>query len=126
MHQAKLTIPTTSRQSFISTPNIPNFIETVVKTFLGANIPLKKLRHPEIRHLFIDMGHPLPSESTSRRIVENIAKEGENQMIYNFTKKDIFIVIDEAEVDGKKYQAKPFSRSWYTTTARYHEMGNVA
>ena len=94
VHQAKLTIPTTSRQSFISTPNIPNFNETVVKTFLGANIPLKKLRHPAIRRLFIDMGHLLPSESTSRRIVENIAKEEENQMIYNFTNKDIFIVID--------------------------------
>ena len=103
VHQAKLTIPTTSRQSFISTPNIPNFNETVVKTFLGANIPLKKLRHPAIRRLFIDMGHPLPSESTSRKIVENTAKEEENQMIYNFTNKDIFIVIDEAEVDGKKY-----------------------
>ena len=103
VHQAKLTIPTTSRQSFISTPNIPNFNETVVKTFLGANISLKKLRHPAIRRLFIDMGNPLPSESTSRRIVENITKEEENQMIYNFTNKDIFIVIDEAEVDGKKY-----------------------
>ena len=53
--------------------------------------------------LFFDMVHPLPSESTSRRIVENVAKEEENQMIYNFTNKDIFIVIDEAEVDGKKY-----------------------
>ena len=103
VHQAKLTIPTTSRQSFISTPNIPNFKETVVKTFLGAIIPLKKLRHPAIWRLFIDMGHPLPSESTSRRIVENIAKEENNQMIYNFTNKDIFIVIDEAEVDGRKY-----------------------
>ena len=103
VYQAKLTIPTTSRQSFISTPNIPIFNETVVKTFLSANIPLKKLRHPAIRHLFIDMGHPLPSESTSRRIVENIAKEEENQMTYNFTNKDIFNVIDEAEVDGKKY-----------------------
>ena len=60
VHQAKLTIPTTSRQSFISTPNIPNFNETVVTTFLGANISLKKLRHPAIRRLFIDMGHPLP------------------------------------------------------------------
>ena len=88
---------------FISTPNIPNFNETVVKTFLGANVPLKKLRHPAIRRLFIDMGHPLPSESTSRRIVENIAKEEENQMIYNFTNKDIFNVIDEAEVDEEKY-----------------------
>ena len=104
VHQAKLTIQTTSRQSFITTPNIPNFNETVVKTFLGAKIPLKKLRHPAIRRLFIDMGHPLPSESTSRRIVENFAKEEENQMIYNFTNKDIFIVIDEAEVDGKKYR----------------------
>ena len=92
VHQAKLTIPTTSRQSFISTPNIPNFNETVVKTFLRANIPLKKLRHPAIRPLFIEMGHLLPSESTSRRIVENIAKEEE----------EIFIVIDEAEFDGKK------------------------
>ena len=27
VHRAKLTIPTTSRQSFISTPNIPNFIK---------------------------------------------------------------------------------------------------
>ena len=45
----------------------------------------------------------MPSESTSRRIVENIAKGEENQMIYNFTNKDIFIVIDEAEVDGKKH-----------------------
>ena len=51
VHQAKLTIPTTSRQSFILTPNIPNFNETVVKTFLGANIPLKKLCHPAIRRL---------------------------------------------------------------------------
>ena len=49
------------------------------------------------------MGHPLPSESIGRRFVENIAKEEENQMIYNFTNKDIFIVIDGTEVDGKKY-----------------------
>ena len=55
----------------------------------------------KVNAFIIDMGHSLPSESTSRRIVENIAKEEDNQMIYNFTNKDIFIVIDEAEVDGK-------------------------
>ena len=49
------------------------------------------------------MGHTLPNESTSRRIVESTAKEEENQTIYNCTNKDIFIVIDEAEVDGKEY-----------------------
>ena len=30
VHQANMTIPTTSRQSFISTTNVPNFNKTVV------------------------------------------------------------------------------------------------
>ena len=37
VHQAKLTIPTTSRQSFISTPNIPNFT-TIYFTLLVSRI----------------------------------------------------------------------------------------
>ena len=48
-----------------------NFVEVRDKTFLSADFPLYKLYNKHIQNLFHDIGHSLPSETTSRTVVLN-------------------------------------------------------
>ena len=70
--------------------------------FLAADIPLYKLRHPALRKLFQDIGNPLPSEFVCRNIVKSIGESIESKIIQVLKEDNIFMVVDEAEINGKK------------------------
>ena len=93
----------TPNQSFLYAPKLPDFNEGLVKAFLGANIPVKKVRNLGLRKLFTDIGQPLPCETSCRKKVEEIAKDDENRLRDILKDQPIFLIVDESEIEGKKY-----------------------
>lgn len=102
-HLRKSEESTASVQQFINVESKWDFARDVSKSFLSADIPLWKLRNPELRRLFARMGHPLPSEETCRSRI-NLLYDEEIGKLRDFVKeKPIFFVVDEADVSGSKY-----------------------
>lgn len=95
----------TPKQSLLSSNISPReqFIQKVTKAFLSADIPLHKLNNPAITDLFQYLGHIPPSETSCRSRVNSLAEEELNSIIEGLTGKQIFMVIDEAEVSGQKF-----------------------
>lgn len=75
----------------------------VARAFLCADIPLQKLKHPEIKNLFKKLGHDAPSESAARNHVPSLAEKEKSRIIETVTTKNIFMVVDESEINGVKY-----------------------
>ncbi|CAK8688417.1 unnamed protein product [Clavelina lepadiformis] len=80
-----------------------NFAENVTRAFLCADIPLHKLTNSHIKTLFHDLGHPLPSETACPSKVQKLADQ-EIQQLKNYLKdEDVFMVVDESEIDQRKF-----------------------
>ena len=95
-----------SKQSLFSADDLhkrSDFITKVADAFLCADIPLKKLNNPRLKDLFQTMGHTLPSESSCRMRVGPLAEVELQRIISLLAGKEIFMVVDEAEVGGKKF-----------------------
>ena len=75
----------------------------IVDAFLAADIPLHKLHVPQIRQLFTDLGQPVPSETTCRKHVENLATDQLQRLKEKIHGKNVFLVVDESEINGAKY-----------------------
>jgi len=90
-------------QTFL-TPISSDFTDKVVAAFSSADIPLYKLRNPSLRKLFEDIRHPLPSETSCRNRVADLAEQKLIQ-IKNLIKGAgaFFLVVDESEVKGNRY-----------------------
>jgi hypothetical protein len=88
-------------QSFIR-PTSDSFTEDVVKAFLAADIPLAKLRNKHLIDLFSSIGKTLPSESTCRRKVDDLATL-EMERIREILTGEIFLVVDESEIEGTNF-----------------------
>lgn len=102
-HQRKLEIqPYSIDQGFISRPK-ESLIDQVTNAFLSADIPLKKLRNPEIRKLFEFMGHSPPSESACRSRVFSMADKELQVTADKLSNSEVFLVADESDVNGVKY-----------------------
>lgn len=101
-HQGKL--KNCESQASIKNFNLSekSFPHKVTMAFLAADIPLYKLRHPALRKLFQDIGNPLPSEFVCRNIVKSIGESIESKIIQVLKEDNIFMVVDEAEINGKK------------------------
>ena len=91
------------KAEIVLSPGGAYFNERVVKAFLGANIPLKKVRNLGLRKLFTDIGQPLPCETSCRKKVEENAKDDENRLRDILKDEPIFLIVDESENKGKKY-----------------------
>ena len=91
----------TPNQSFLYAPKLPDFNERVVKAFLGANIPLKKVRNLDLRKLFTDIGQPLPCETSCRKKVEEIAKDDENRLRDILNLPEVKNIIRRFEFEGQ-------------------------
>lgn len=75
----------------------------ILDTFVSADIPLHKLRHPKFYNLFKFLGYSLPSESTIRACIEE-AYNTETSTIKNLIRdKYVFIVVDETSNDRKYF-----------------------
>ena len=83
-----------------------NFPRRVSEAFLAADIPLKKLQNPKLKQLFEDLGHPLPSETTCRGKVDEIAKDVRckiREVIEDEETTGIFVVFDETNIRSNSY-----------------------
>ena len=103
-HQGKLETNNKSqgKQTFLRLDQI-NFKEKVVSSFLAADIPLHKLNHPSLMSLFASMGEVLASETAARVSVAKLAYKKEEQIRELLFDKQIFLIVDEAEVAKRKY-----------------------
>ena len=90
-----------SSQATLS-PVTTDFSYQVCDAFLKADIPLKKLRSPSLKVLFNKMGHEIPSETTCRRRVDEIASQTVKKIKSKIAKSKIFLIADESDIDGKK------------------------
>jgi len=79
------------------------FATKVTEAFLSANISLYKLNNPHLKELFNFTGYNLPSETNCRSQVGPLAGEELQKIISLLSGKDFFLVLDEAEVAGRKF-----------------------
>ena len=91
-----------SQQTFLHFDQV-NFKEQVVSSLLAADIPLHKLNHPSLKSLFARMGKVLPSETAARACIAKLASQQEEQIQELLRDKNIFLIVDEAEVAKQKY-----------------------
>ena len=104
-HQKALSSTVQQRQQPIDSTNIgwDNFVGKVTSAFLSADIPLYKLRNPEMQSLFQFLGRKAPSESACRKRVDDMGKCEVDRVCEILLDKIIFMVIDESEISGCKY-----------------------
>ena len=91
-----------SKQTFSQLDQV-NFKEQVVSSFLAADIPLHKLNHPFLKSLFATMGKVLSSETVARACVAKLASQKEEQIQELLRDKNIFVIVDEAEIAKQNY-----------------------
>lgn len=80
-----------------------NFNTMVVNAFTSANIPLKKVTNLSLKKLFLSMGYTLPSETTCRELIPNIASSAKYNVKTKLENQEIFLMIDEGDFNGKKF-----------------------
>lgn len=84
-----------SVQSFIPT-NDEIFLVLVVKSFIGAEIPLYKLRNTHLKGLFIHMKFMLPSETSVRLYIkEKLYNEVVESIKSELKDKQLYLQVDE-------------------------------
>src|ERR1043165_6636918 len=102
-HQSGIQLSTKAEQTFIRQDEKSAFVEDVVTAFLAADIPLKKLQNEKIKSLFEKMGKKLPSESTCRNRVTDLADREKERVKELISDQLFFLVVDESEISGRKY-----------------------
>jgi hypothetical protein len=75
----------------------------VAASFLAADIPLHKLRHPAVKSLFEFLGHRAPSYSACRSRLPNLSNLEQSRLVQRLKDKELFLVVDEAEISGTKF-----------------------
>ena len=103
-HQRKLETKSKSqsKQTFLQLNQV-NFKKQAVSSFLAADIPLYKLNHPSFKSLFATMGKVLPLETAARACVAKLASQKEKQIQELLRDKNVFLIVDEAEIAKQKY-----------------------
>ena len=94
-------IPQTS-QTFLRSSDT-DFVEKVTKAFLSADIPLYKLNNTHIKNLFRDIGHRLPSETTSRQTALQLSEDELKRMRNAVHDKHTFLIVDDSTLPGTQY-----------------------
>jgi predicted AAA+ superfamily ATPase len=82
---------------------IPEYTNELILAFLEADIPLEKLNRPRLKNFFKTINFPLPSVTSSRRIVSQLAKNHVENLKTYFVDKKIFIIADDSDIKTKKY-----------------------
>ena len=70
---------------------------------MAADIPLHKLEHPSIHHLFKSIGKSCPSETSSRQYVPQLFSELQARIVEYVAHKKTFIIVDVSDVSGSKF-----------------------
>ena len=101
--QQNVVIANPSQQTFIQ-QEYNAFLDALVRGFSSANIPLHKLRNPDIKNLFQLFGAPNVSETIARNfLLGPFYSNHEIALRTLLSNKDIFLVVDESEINGTKY-----------------------
>jgi len=90
-------------QLFLQPAFKSDFTKDVLKAFLSADIPLRKLRNKNLKKLFASIGHPLPAEQTCRMKVTELYEEEIERIKALIKDEPVFIIVDESDISGKKY-----------------------
>ena len=103
-HQRKLETKSKSqsKQTCLQLDRV-NFEEQVVSSFLAPDIQFHKLNHPSLKPLFATKEKVLPSENAARACVAKLASQKEEQIQELLRDKNIFLIVDEAEIAKQKY-----------------------
>ena len=103
-HQQSISLKV-SQQFLISSYNLPrkDFVTKVTSAFLSADIPLQKLHHPGSQGLLEYMGQRSLSGAGCRKLVTLLAKKKLARVAELLDGKQLFMIVDEAEVAGRKY-----------------------
>ena len=80
-----------------------NFVEKVTKAFLFADIPLYKLNNTHTKNLIRDIGHRLPSETTSRRTALQLSEDELKRIRNAVCDKQFFFIVDESTLSDTQY-----------------------
>lgn len=80
-----------------------DFTDKVVLAFLSSDIPLYKINNPYLKDLFRYINKELPSESTCRSRIPLLVSTEVTRIKNLIQGENIFLVIDESELCGKKY-----------------------
>ena len=104
-HQKILSSTVQQRQQPIDSTNVgwDDYVGKATSAFLSADIPLYKLRNPEMQSLFQFLGRKAPSESTYRKRDDDMGKCKVDRVCEILLDKIIFMVIDESKISGCKY-----------------------
>ena len=94
-------IPQTS-QTFLRSSDT-DFVKKVTKAFLSADIPLYKLNNTQIKNLFCDVDHRLPSETTCRRTAMKLSEDELKRIRNAVHDKQIFLIVDESTLSSTQY-----------------------
>ena len=78
-------------------------LEKLPQHFSPADIPLYKLRNPDMQSLFQFLGRKAPSESACRKRVDDMEKCEVDRVCEILLNRIIFMVIVESEISGCKY-----------------------
>ena len=70
---------------------------------MSADIPLYKLNNTQIKDLFRDIGHRLPSETTCRRTALQLSEDELKRIRNTVHDKQIFVIVDESILSGMQY-----------------------
>ena len=81
LHQAKLVTASSSRgkQTYIQIHRV-NCWKKVIFSFLVADIPLRKQKHPALKALFVAMEKPLPSKTAARASIVQLSSQKEKNV----------------------------------------------
>ena len=75
----------------------------MVRAFLESDIPLYKLRQPSLQNLFSKFELPFISHSSAHNMVSSISKEKTDQIEKLLKDKQIFVIIDETQINSCRY-----------------------
>lgn len=92
----------TKKQQFLPSAK-KDFAGELVEAFLQADIPLHKINNVAIRKLFTSLGQPVPSETTCRARVNQLATDCIQRVKALLHGKTVFLVFDESEINACKY-----------------------
>lgn len=101
-HEQAFSLSRRSEQTFFDhSPD--SLTRLIVQSFASADIPLKKLEHQSIRHMFNILKAPVVSTTNARLHLNKIYEENVLKLIDYFENKYIFLVVDESEIKKTKY-----------------------
>ena len=89
-------------QTFLKSSS-SDFVETVNKALLFAEISLYKLNNKHVKNIFSDFGHGLPCKTTCGKAMPKLGADELQRLRNAVNDKLVFLVFDENTLFGTQY-----------------------